>query len=49
MQRDRQNPNIPNIMVIVSPKMKELYERFGDLVGFDLTYNVVKEKSQDNG
>ena len=40
-KRDAANPHLPNILLIVSPKMKELYGRFGTLIGFDLTFGLI--------
>jgi hypothetical protein len=47
--RDEANPGLPNILLVVTPKMKDKYRRFGQAVGFDLTFSVVKERTKDNG
>ncbi len=38
------NPDIPNVLLIISPQMKELYYKYGQYVGFDLTFSLIKEK-----
>ncbi len=38
---------LPNIMIIVSPLMKENFQRFGDWMGFDLTYNLIQEQTEE--
>lgn len=43
---ERLNPlhwNLPNVIIIITPQMKELYLRYGQYVGFDLTYSLIKE------
>jgi hypothetical protein len=41
---DELNPDIPNVLLIVTPQMKELFHRHGQYVGFDLTFSLIKEK-----
>ena len=31
-------------MLVVTPKMKENFQKFGDWIGFDFTFNLVQEK-----
>ncbi len=43
---ERINPkhwNLPNVMLIVTPQMKELFLKYGQYVGFDLTFSLIKE------
>jgi hypothetical protein len=43
---ERINPkhwNLPNVLLIITPQMRELYLRYGQYVGFDLTYSLIKE------
>ena len=35
---------LPALMLVVTPKMKENFEKFGDWVGFDFTFNMIQEK-----
>lgn len=46
---DTINPHLPNILVIVTPEMKQQYLKYGQLVGFDLTFSVVSERTESNG
>ena len=39
--------HLPNLMIIVSPLMKENFLKFGDWMGFDLTYHLIQEKSEE--
>jgi hypothetical protein len=34
---------LPDLMIAVSPLMRENYKRFGDWMGFDFTFNLVQE------
>lgn len=31
-------------MIIITEKMKTNFEKYGDWVGFDLTFNIIQEK-----
>jgi hypothetical protein len=35
---------LPDILVLVHPLMKEKFQRYGNCVGFDTTYHTIKEK-----
>ena len=37
---------LPDLMLIVSPLMKQNFLKFGDWMGFDLTYHLIQEKSE---
>jgi hypothetical protein len=37
---------MPSLVLLISQKMLEAVRRWGDMVCFDLTYNLVKERSQ---
>ena len=39
----RENP-LPTMLLISNKKMKESYDKFGDTVGFDMTFSLFKEK-----
>lgn len=39
---------LPELMIVVTPKMKENFHRYGNWVGFDFTFNLVQE-SHSNG
>jgi len=39
---------LPELMLIVTPKMKENFEKYGNWVGFDFTFNLVQE-NHENG
>jgi len=39
---DRANPDIPNVLLIISPQMKELYHKYGQYIGFDLTFSLIR-------
>ncbi len=41
---DPNNPNLPNVLLIVSPSMKEMYRKFGQSIGFDLTFSLIREQ-----
>ena len=41
---DELNPDLPNVLLIVTPQMKELYHKYGHYIGFDLTFSLIKEK-----
>ena len=45
---DELNPYLPNILLIVTPEMKREYRKFGKLVGFDLTFSLVRERTKKN-
>jgi hypothetical protein len=45
---DETNPGLPNILVIVTPEMMVQYEKFGQWMGFDLTFSVIRERTKDN-
>jgi hypothetical protein len=34
---------LPELMIVVSPKMKRNFEKYGNWVGFDFTFNLVQE------
>lgn len=34
--------DLPALMIIVTPKMKENFVRYGNWVGFDFTFNLVQ-------
>ena len=46
--RDKLNPHLPNILVIITPMMKKNFKKFGQVVGFDLTFSLIKERTADN-
>ena len=33
---------LPDLIIIVSPQMKENFQLYGDWMGFDFTYNIVQ-------
>jgi hypothetical protein len=37
----------PRLIVTVSPQMRRNYQLYGDLVSFDLTYNLIKNLTID--
>lgn len=37
------NQGYPNILLVVTPSMKEMYLRYGRCIGFDFTFNMVRE------
>ena len=37
---------LPDLMVIVTPLMKDNFKLFGHWVGFDLTYNIIQDRNQ---
>ena len=41
---DEINPDLPNVLLIVTPQMKELYYKYGQYVGFDLTFSLIMDK-----
>ena len=36
--------DIPEIFIAVSPKMKNLYHQYKDVISFDLTFNLIKDR-----
>lgn len=34
---------LPDLMIVVTPLMKENYKKFGDWMGFDFTFNLIQE------
>ena len=38
----------PRQFMIVSPRMKANYVRYGDLVSFDITYSLIKNVASDS-
>ena len=38
---------LPDLMVIVSPLMKENFRHFGHWMGFDFTYNIIQERNKE--
>ena len=38
---------LPDLLVVVTPLMKENYKLYGHWVGFDLTFNLIQEKNKD--
>jgi len=42
LQPDENNPELPNILVIVTSQMKDQYRQYGKLVGFDLTFSLIR-------
>jgi hypothetical protein len=41
---DKTNPDIPNVLLIVTPQMRDLYYKYGQYIGFDLTFSLISEK-----
>jgi hypothetical protein len=39
---DPNNPNLPNVLLIVSPGMREMYRKYGQFMGFDLTFSLIR-------
>lgn len=39
---------LPELMVVVTPKMKQNFHKYGNWVGFDFTFNLVQE-NHSNG
>lgn len=48
MRRDRLNPSLPNVLLIITPEMKSSYKQYGQLMGFDLTFGVITERTEDD-
>ena len=40
------NPDLPNVLLVISPQMKELFYKYGQYVGFDLTFSLIREKPE---
>jgi hypothetical protein len=38
---------LPDLMIAVSPLMKENFRRFGDWMGFDFTFNLIQEIKEE--
>ena len=38
---------LPNLLVMVSPLMKENFELFGHWMGFDFTYNIIQDRNKE--
>jgi hypothetical protein len=38
----------PRILVIASPAMRDSYNRFGDMISFDVTHNLLRNIIHDN-
>lgn len=36
------NPELPNVLLVISPQMKELFYKYGHYVGFDLTFSLIR-------
>ena len=34
---------LPQVMIVVTPKMKESFQKYGNWIGFDFTFNLVQE------
>jgi hypothetical protein len=43
-----QENKIPSIFLIITKEMKMAYERYGQFVSFDFTYNLIKERGPGN-
>jgi len=41
---DKTNPDVPNVFLVITPQMKELYYKYGQYVGFDLTFSLIQER-----
>lgn len=39
--------SLPDMFIACSPQMVSAYERFGDCISFDLTYNLLKQRTPD--
>ena len=39
---------LPALMIIVTPKMKDNFEKYGNWIGFDFTFNLIQE-NHSNG
>jgi hypothetical protein len=37
----------PRIIVIVSQTMKKSFQRYGELLSFDITYNLLRNRTSD--
>lgn len=37
----------PDLLLLTTPHMKENFQKYGETVGFDLTYNIIREKPQN--
>jgi hypothetical protein len=42
------NDKYPRMMVIVSQNMKKSYQRYGELLSFDITYNLLRNRTSDD-
>jgi hypothetical protein len=38
---------LPDLMIVVSPLMKENFRKFGDWMGFDFTFNLIQEVKEE--
>jgi hypothetical protein len=45
---DQPEERYPRMIVTASPSMKRNYQKFGDLLSFDITYNLLKNVTSDN-
>jgi hypothetical protein len=34
---------LPNLMIVITPLMKENFKKFGEWMGFDFTFNIIQE------
>jgi hypothetical protein len=41
------NDKCPQVLVAVSPNMRKNYEKYGEMVSFDITYNLLKNVSSN--
>jgi hypothetical protein len=42
-------PDIPEMFLVSSPTMQQLYNQYGDVVCYDITYNLIKKRSSRKG
>lgn len=40
---DKSFQGLPSLIVVISPLMKRNYEKYGDKIGIDATYKLVKD------
>lgn len=38
---------LPRILVVISPQMKENFKQYGQTVSYDLTYNIIRDITPD--
>jgi len=44
-----ENNSFPDIFLTVTRSMIENYKKYGQVIGFDVTYNTIKRKNNEHG